>query len=209
MLIGMFLIFLSEIETVVGLAESMDEHGSLVVIGAVFLFISITVMIGVFTMFRSIVKRLMNDFHKQLECQSKDTREMKELLTDIAESLRPANELQIKGISATCFDLAREQVCKLIKQIKRENHICDVPNTKKKINALLITLHDNRNSRLDNISYHGKPLSHYVNKEWIDWVADVMMKEVYDEIENEDRTSSNVRLVYDKIKLDFYRRLKI
>ncbi len=205
----MFSIFLNNIDGVVTLAKSMGEHGSLVLIGAVFLFISITVMVGVFTMFRSIVQRLMNNFQKQLENQSRDTREMKELLTDIAESLRPANELQIKGISATCFDLAREQVCKLIKQIKRENHICDVPNTKKKVYDLLITLHDNRNSRLDNISYHGKPLSYYINKEWIDWVADVMMKEVYDEVENEDRTASNVKLVYDKIKLDFYRRLKI
>ena len=143
----MSLILLSEIESVVGLAKSMDEHGSLVVIGAVFLFISITVMVGVFTMFRSIVQRLMNNFQKQLENQSKDTREMKELLIDIAESLRPANELQIKGISATCFDLAREQVCKLIKQIKRENHICDIPNTKKKIRDLLVTLHDNRDRK--------------------------------------------------------------
>lgn len=205
----MFSIFLNNIEGVAGLAKSMDEHGSLVVIGAVFLFISITVMVGAFTMFRSIVQRLMNDFQNQLENQSKDTKDMKDLLTDIAESLRPANELQIKGISATCFDLAREQVCKLIKQVKRENHICDVPNTKKKVHDLLVTLHDNRNSRLDNISYHGKPLSCYVNKEWIDWVAEVMMKEVYDEVENEDRTASNVKLVYDKIKLDFYRRLKI
>lgn len=205
----MFSIFLNNIEGVADLAKSMDEHGSLVVIGAVFLFISITVMVGVFTMFRSIVQRLMNDYQNQLENQSKDTKDMKDLLTDIAESLRPANELQIKGISATCFDLAREQVCKLIKQIKRENHICDVANTKKKIYDLLITLHDNRNSRLDNISYHGKPLSCYVNKEWIDWVADVMMREVYDEVENEDRTSSNVKLVYDKIKNDFYKRLRI
>ena len=46
--------------------------------------------------------------------------------------------------------------------------------TKKKIRKLLTNIHEDRNSKFDVFKYHGKKLSEYVNRDWIEWVAKVV-----------------------------------
>lgn len=51
-------------------------------------------------------------------------------------------------------------------------------------------------------------MSSYTNPEWIEWVSDVVEGELYNEAgENNGRAYTNVKAVYDNIKLDFYHRL--
>ena len=53
-----------------------------------------------------------------------------------------------------------------------------------------------------------KKLSEYCNPEWVEWVSKVIEGEIYNEAGiNNDRAYTNVKAVYDNIKLDFYHNL--
>ena len=129
-------------------------------------------------------------------------------MIDIAEGLIPETQLRIKNISGVFFDLSVERVCRIIKRVRQEKHIVDKEATRTKIRTLLTNLFEDRNSKLDTFTYRGKKLSEYSNLDWIEWVAQVVENEIYNEAgENNGRAYSNVCMVYEKIKLDFYHRL--
>ena len=137
-----------------------------------------------------------------------ETRKQNELLTDIAEGLRPETQLRIRNLTGFAFDLSVEQVCRLIKKVREENHIADRESTSKKIRKSLTVLHDDRNSRFDTFTYRGERLSAYCNIGWVEQVAKVVENEIYHEDgANNKRAFTNVKLAYDDIKTDFYKRL--
>ena len=130
------------------------------------------------------------------------------MITPISSPICRKQRQRTVNISGVFFDLAVEKVCRLIKKIREENHIVDKEATKTKIHTLLHNLYEDRNSRFDNFRYRGKRLSEYSNPEWIEWVAKVIESELYNEAgANNGRAYTNVKAVYDNIKLDFYHRI--
>ena len=136
-----------------------------------------------------------------------ETKTQNDMLTDIAEGLRPETQLRIKNTSGIYFDLAIERVCRIIRKVREENHIADHEATKAKIHTLIMNLHEDRNSRFDYYTYRGKRLSSYTSPEWIEWVEQCVWSEVYAESVNNGRAYTNVQTVYDRIKIDFYHKL--
>lgn len=136
-----------------------------------------------------------------------ETKNQNDMLTDIAEGLRPETQLRIKNTSGIYFDLAIERVCRIIRKVREENHIADHEATKAKIHTLIMNLHEDRNSKFDHYTYRGKRLSSYTSPEWIEWVEQCVLSEVYAESVNNGRTYTNVQTVYDRIKIDFYHKL--
>ena len=56
--------------------------------------------------------------------------------------------------------------------------------------------------------FRGHKLSSYTSSKWVDWMREVVIGEIYSEIElNEDRTNTNVTTLFNRIKLDFNRNL--
>lgn len=108
----------------------------------------------------------------------------------------------------TSAEGAVEKVCRIIKKVRDENHIADREATAEKVRTLLTNIHEDRNSRFDSFKYKGKALSDYTNPEWIEWVAEVVEGELYNDAgANNGRAYTNVKAVYANIKLDFYHRL--
>lgn len=136
-----------------------------------------------------------------------ETRKQNDMLTDISEGLRPETQLRIKHTTGVFFDLAIEKVCRIIKKVREENHIVDKDATRAKIHTLIQNIHEDRNSRFDCFNYRGKKLSSYINHDWIEWVAEVVEHEVYNETVNHGRAYTNVQAVYERIKIDFYHRM--
>lgn len=64
-----------------------------------------------------------------------ETKNQNDMLTDIAEGLRPETQLRIKNTSGIYFDLAIERVCRIIRKVREENHIADHEATKAKIHT--------------------------------------------------------------------------
>ena len=194
-------------EEIVSVAKGISDYGALAVLSASFILISVITQFSIFRWFKNIIDGLIKNTSCAIDDLLKETKMQNEQLTDIAEGLRPRTMLEIKDITKTCFDLSVEKVCQMIKRVKEENNIHDEESTKKKIRLLLTNLHEDRNSRFDNHIYRGKPLTFYTSPEWIDWVADVVTKEVYNDTINEKRSRTNVISVYDKIKLDIYHKM--
>ncbi len=198
---------MGNIEEVIAVAEGISNFGALIVIGSSFIVLSLGMWIAIFKWFKSIIDNTMKNNAKVMNDLLKKTDAQNELLNDIADGMRPTTLLQIKSISNTCFDLSVEKVCRIIKKVREENNIINKEATKAKIRTLLCNLHEDRNSRFDNTRYKGKTLTKYTTAEWVDWVAEVVEREVYAETQNNGRAYTNVEAVYARIRLDFYHRL--
>lgn len=199
---------MNEVQHVTDVAKDISDYGIMIVICAIFLFLASGLMIACFRWFKSVIESILNDYSEQLKHLQETATKNGEAMVDIAEGLIPETQLRIKSISGVFFDLATEKVCRLIKKIREENHIIDKEATKTKIHTLLHNLYEDRNSKFDNFRYRGKKLSEYSNPEWIEWVASVIESELYNEAgANNGRAYTNVKAVYDNIKLDFYHRI--
>lgn len=198
----------NSVNQITEVARGISDYGFTIMAGAIFLTLAAALMIACFVWFKSIINGIISRSENNMGELLKETRTQNEVLADISEGLLPETQLRIKNLSSFAFDLATERVCRLIKRIREENHIVDEEGTKKKIRKLLTNIHEDRNSKFDVFKYHGKKLSEYVNRDWIEWVAKVVDDEIYDKSgPNNGRAYTNVSAAYEKIKLDFYHRL--
>ena len=191
-----------------GIARNIADLGMMAVTAAFFLILSGIMWIFIFKWFKKVIDDLINSTKTMMNELLYETRKQNESLNDISEGLRSETSLRIKTISNTFFDLAVFKVLGLIKRVKKENHIDDREKTQNKIKRIITNLHADRKSKFDSFTYRGRKLSDYVNPDWVDMVSDVVEKEVYDSDPNDERALTNVKNVYDEIKVDLYNRLK-
>lgn len=189
-------------------AHGISDFGMMAVTAAFFLVLSAAMMVAIFKWFKSIINQMMQDNKESLQELAKTTNAQNDMLQDISEGLRTETQLRIRNLTGFAFDLSIEQVCRLIKRVREENHIIDHEATATKIRKSLIVIHNDRNSRFDPFTYRGKPISEYCNTDWVEDVAKVVESEIYNEDgANNARAYTNVKLAYDNIKTDFYQRL--
>lgn len=189
-------------------AKGISDFGMMAMMAGAFLLLSMGLMISCFAWFRSLINGIIESNKSTMLELLDETKKQNELLNDVSEGLRPETQLRLRNLSGFAFDLAVEEVCRLIKRIREENHIADREATALKIRQQLRNQYEDRKSRFDPFSYHGKRISTFCNPEWIEQVAKVVEGEIYNEQgPNNGRAYTNVKMVYDDIKLDFYHRL--
>lgn len=199
---------MGEIQHTLQVAQGISDYGTLVMIGAVYIVLSALMMIAIFKWFKTIINNILDQNKKGLQDILEETRKQNDMLSDVAEGLRPETQLRIKNLSGLAFDLSVEQVCKLIKRVREENHISDHEKTAVKIRRLLHNIHEDRKSRFDPFSYRGRCLSLYCNPDWVERVALIFEGEIYNPSGADDsRAYNNVKMVYDDIKIDFYQKM--
>lgn len=199
---------MNEISAVNEVAKSIGDFGALIVIGAAFIVLSLLMWVALFRWFKNIINRIIERSNSDMAEIINETKKQNEMLYDISEGLRNETQLRLRNLSGIAFDLSVEQVCRLIKRIREENHIADREATKVKIRRQLHIIHDDRNSRFDPFTYRGKCISAFCNEDWIEQVAVVVEGELYHEQgPNNKRAFTNVKMAYDDIKLDFYHRM--
>lgn len=195
-------------EQIITVARGISDFGFLIVVGAVFILLAAAMMIAVFVWFRNIINRTLVAQKQAMDELLTNVRAHSKVLSEIAEGLQSETLLKIKDIASVHFDLSIERVCRIIKKVRTENHIIDHEATAQKIRNLLHNIHEGRNSRFDNYTFRGKKLSAYTSEDWVEKVALVVEGEIYNDAgENNGRAYTNVSMVYDDIKLDFYKRL--
>lgn len=199
---------MNEAQQAMEVAKGISEYGMMAVTAAFFLLLSAAMMVAIFKWFKSIISQMMQDNKASLQELAKTTNAQNDMLQDISEGLRTETQLRIRNLSGFAFELSVEQVCRLIKRVREENHIADKEATALKIRKSLQVIHNDRNSRFDPFTYHGRPLSDFCNDDWIENVAKVVENEIYHEDgANNARAYTNVKLAYDDIKTDFYKRM--
>ena len=199
---------MNEVQHVTEVAKGISDLGLMAVTAAFFLLLSAAMMIGIFRWFKNIINDMIQEQKNGMKDLTEETRKQNDMLQDISEGLRTETQLRIRNLTGFAFDLTVEQVCRLIKRVRKENHIIDHEATAEKIRKSLKVIHEDRNSRFDPFTYHGKPLSDFCAPEWVEDVAKVVESEIYNEDgENNARAYTNVKLAYDNIKTDFYQRI--
>ena len=199
---------MNSITDVTTVAHGISDFGMMAVTAAFFLILSAAMMVAIFKWFKAIIEQMMQDNKESLQELAKTTNAQNDMLQDISEGLRTETLLRIRNLTGFAFDLSIEQVCRLIKRVRQENHIIDHEATAAKIRKSLIVIHNDRNSRFDPFTYRGKPISDYCVIEWVEEVAKVVEGEIYNaDGANNARAYTNVKLAYDNIKTDFYQRL--
>lgn len=199
---------MNEVQHVTEIAKGISDLGLMAVTAAFFLLLSAAMMIAIFRWFKNIINDMIQEQKNGMKDLTEETRKQNDMLQDISEGLRTETQLRIRNLTGFAFDLTVEQVCRLIKRVRKENHIIDHEATAEKIRKSLKVIHEERNSRFDPFTYHGKPLSDFCAPEWVEDVAKVVESEIYNEDgENNARAYTNVKLAYDNIKTDFYQRI--
>lgn len=197
-----------EAQQVTEVAKGISDYGMLAVTAAFYLLLSAAMMIALFKWFKTIINRMLDQQSKGMKSLASIQQENNRLLLFISDGLKTETQLRIRNLTGFAFDLSVEQVCRLIKRVREENHIVDRQATAVKIRKSLQVIHDDRNSRFDPFTYGGKRLSEYCNKSWVEDVAKVVEGEIYNEDGvNNSRAYTNVKLAYDNIKTNFYQRL--
>ena len=198
----------TDINQVTQVAKGVSDYGMMAVTAAFFLVLSALMMVALFKWFRSIIEQVIADQKKGMNELADETRKQNEMLQDISDGLRPETLLRIRNLTGFAFDLSIEKVCRLIKRVRKENHIADHEATADKIRKSLLVIHNDRNSRFDSFIYRGKTLSAFCEERWIEDVAKVVEGEIYNaDKENDERAYTNVKLAYDNIKTEFYQQL--
>ena len=199
---------MNEVQGVIQVAEGISNLGAVIILSAAFIILSLLMWVALFKWFKSIITDMLVGNSKSMQDLLNETKKQNELLNDVSEGLRPETVLRIRNLSGFAFDLAVEEVCRLIKRIRDENHIADREATARKIRQQLHNIHEDRKSRFDPFTYHGKRISTYCNPDWIEQVAVIVESEIYHEQgANNGRAYTNVKMVYDDIKIDFYHRI--
>lgn len=199
---------MTDVSQVTEVAKGISDYGALTIMAAFYLILSAALMMTIFKWFKNIINQIMSDNKTNLEGVLSETRKQNELLNDLVEGLRPETQLRIMNLTGFAFDLSVEQVCRLIKRIREENHIENKEVTLEKIHKALTVMYEDRSRRFDTFTFRGVKLSKYCNHEWIDQVAKVVENEIYNvDGANNKRAFTNVKLAYDNIKTDFYQRL--
>lgn len=199
---------MNEVQHVTEVAKGISDLGLMAVTAAFFLLLSAAMMITIFRWFKNIINDMIQEQKNGMKDLTEETRKQNDMLQDISDGLRTETQLRIRNLTGFAFDLTVEQVCRLIKRVRKENHIIDHEATAEKIRKSLKVIHEDRNSRFDPFTYHGKPLSDFCAPEWVEDVAKIVEREIYNEDgENNARAYTNVKLAYDNIKTDFYQRI--
>lgn len=199
---------MNEVQHVTEVAKGISDLGLMAVTAAFFLLLSAAMMIAIFRWFKNIINDMIQEQKNGMKDLTEENRKQNDMLQDISEGLRTETQLRIRNLTGFAFDLTVEQVCRLINRVRKENHIIDHGATAEKIRKSLKVIHEDRNSRFDPFTYHGKPLSDFCAPEWVEDVAKVVESEIYNEDgENNARAYTNVKLAYDNIKTDFYQRI--
>ena len=122
-------------------ARGISDFGMMAVTAAFFLILSAAMMIAIFRWFKSIIERMMEDNRKSLQELARTTNAQNDMLQDISDGLRTETMLRLRNLMGFAFDLSVEQVCRLIKRTREENHISDHEATASKIRKSLQVIH--------------------------------------------------------------------
>lgn len=196
-----------DVNSATEVAKGITDLGMMAMVAGFFLILSSLLWVACFKWFKALINDMIKGNNQMVDDLLDETRAQNDSLRLISESLQPETQLRIKNISNAYFDLAIEKVCRIIQKVRRENHIVDREATVDKIRALVHNLHEDRDSRFDFHTYQGKRLSSYTSREWIDWVAEVIEREVYADKVNDERAMTNVAAVYERIRHDFHHKM--
>ncbi len=194
----------SAVSSGIEIGRGISEVGLLAIAAGFFVVFSIMNLLLFYGIFKKLFNNLMED-------KKVNENELRDSILDLSKQLEPMSDESrfrnvetIKKIAAKEFELSVEQVCNVINNVKTDNHVADNESyIQDKLRRLLNNIHRERSNYFTAFKHNGHQLNFYINPKWAERVIDVAFSEVYDPIDNPKRTRSNVKAIYDEIKIEF------
>ena len=193
---------------VIGVAKGIGDLGVMIMICAFFLVLSGILWVFVFKWFKNLLESVVVRHEKVINDLLVETRAQNETLSDISAGLQPISQMQINSICNNFFELDRERLCRLVKNIRSENHINDKESTRKKIDTRVGSIMRKRIVELNNFIHKNKRLGDYMPDDWTNKLSEIVEAEIYNESgANDKRTYENIKTRIDDMKFEFFNRL--
>jgi len=201
---------MNETKAALEVAESISNFGMMAVAAAFFVILAIVIMVMFVKWFKDIINNIMTTNQNMLTKLDAQLKETNDVMKSIAEGLRPETLLRVQTTSEMAFQLAQFRLLEIIDTVRTENHIINREATEVKIEKLVLNLHEEMNGKFEYYSYRGKKLASYTSQQWVEWMKQGVINEIYsDQERNEDRTHTNVSAIFKRIALDFNHNLAI
>lgn len=201
---------MNETKAALEVAESISNFGMMAVAAAFFVILAIVIMVMFVKWFKDIINNIMTTNQNMLTKLDAQLKETNDVMKSIAEGLRPETLLRVQTTSEMAFQLAQFRLLEIIDTVRTENHIINREATEAKIEKLVLNLHEEMNGKFEYYSYRGKKLSSYTSQQWVEWMKQGVINEIYsDQERNEDRTHTNVSAIFKRIALDFNHNLAV
>lgn len=182
-------------------AKGISDYGMATVTAASFVVVATSLMITCLAWFKQSMSKMLNSIHEITAMHAALIR-INESVEPLAERARMEVHTCVENYIDTSLGLAVERVCRLIKDVRQQNHIADREATTAKVRTSLKNIHDERNVQFAYFQVNGKPLSTYCRKEWVDMLTEVVLNEIYHPGgANDSRAYRNVIVAYDQIKV--------
>ncbi len=196
-----------DIEQVLKVSEAISQFGILIVIAAVFLATVFILLITVIARYLKMTGDSVKSQNENMQILIIETREQKAVMESIAEGLTDKTDTQHKVILKCMIDADIERTMRLLRNIRKENNIHDIPAVTEKVHRLIKNLSNKRYEDLSNFSYRGRNLGILLEEGWQSRIAEVVLRELTLD-ENNGRAYTNVTTTYEDILNNCFRAMK-
>lgn len=196
-----------DIEKVLKISEAISQFGILIVIAAVFLVTMFILLITVIGRYLKMTGDSVKNQNENMQILITETKEQKAVMESIAEGLTDKTDTQNKIILKCMVDADIERTMRLLRNIRKENNIHDIPAVTEKVNRLIKNLSNKRYEDLSNFQYRGRTLGVLMEDGWQNRIAEVMLKELALD-DNNGRAYTNVTTTYEDILNNCYKAMK-
>lgn len=188
-------------------AKAISDDGMLIVTAAVYIIISSSLLFFIVKWFKSLITKVIEQQTAQLQALTdsvgellREVRKQADLTSDIAEHLQADSMLKLTVLVNYTFDYLAEHVCRMVAQVRRENHIDDKVATERKVRTLLTNIFSQIQQGFSYYKWRGKSLSDYLNPNTTDTILELFLLELYNANENETRTFTTISANIEVLK---------
>lgn len=179
----------------------------LIVTAAVYIIISSSLLFFIVKWFKSLITKVIEQQTAQLQTLTdsvgellREVRKQADLTSDIAEHLQADSMLKLTVLVNYTFDYLAEHVCRMVAQVRRENHIDDKVATERKVRTLLTNIFSQIQQGFSYYKWRGKSLSDYLNPNTTDTILELFLLELYNTNESETRTFTTISANIEVLK---------
>ena len=204
----------THIPDVVEIAKTIDERGLLVVIASFFL-----VLLSGYFIIRTrsdtkIINKLTDSYEKTLVEITKMLSEVMVLqrsntilIESMNEGMRETTLQQVKDFGKAMLENNKYKIGYDVYKIRKDNNIQDKEFVRIKLTSIITNAYNERNMRVDIITYKGKKLSSYINPAWLSKVIEIAFEAVYDDAMDYIRLTDRLDIIYKEVINDYFKNL--
>ena len=195
------------VEGGLAVAKGINEFGIMVVMSAFLLILSVVVIWTIIRRYMKITDRSINGQNESMQELIQISKLQNEKLEDIREGLSERTISQTKVIVESMLESDTEKTLRLLRSVRKENNIHDIPAVTEKVHRLIKNLSNKRYEDLSNFPYRGRNLGILLEDGWQTRIAEVVLRELTLD-ENNGRAYTNVTTTYEDILNNCFRAMK-